>query len=433
MNRKIRRLFSIVGPGVITGAADDDPSGIATYSQTGAQFGYGQLWMMVLMLPMMICVQEMCARIGLTKGKGIAGVLKDHYPRPVLFILVSLMLIANIINLGADLGAMAAAVRLLFPLPFFALVIAFAGISLVLQIYSSYPIYCRYLKWLAISLFAYVLTAFVAPQDWGQVLRNTFVPHIELNFDFLMILVGLLGTTISPYLFFWQASQEVEEGMEAGRVSENPDEQPECGPVPGVTQRHLKTMRLDTIAGMTFSQVAAWFMMITAAGSLHTSGHLDIATAADAARALEPLVHGFPYSGTIAAAIFAIGIIGLGMLAVPTFAGSAAYALSETFGWRFGLTRRPLAAPQFYAVMLIATILGIAIDLLHINPMKALIYTAVINGVTAVPLILFVLLITRDQGIMGRFVNKAWTNAIGWVTLIAMTIASIAMIVSFAR
>ena len=433
MWRKIRRALRIAGPGIITGAADDDPSGIATYSQTGARFGYSQLWAMLLMVPMMIALQEMCARIGIVKGMGIAGVARANYHKSVLYTAVGLMLIANMINLGADIGAMAAAARLIVPLPFFVLAIVFAVLSLGLQITFSYRVYSRYLKWLTISLFAYVLTGFVVSQDWSEVLHATLVPHIELTFGYLMILVGVLGTTISPYLFFWQASEEVEEEEERGGLP--PVERlPRAGPLPSVSPTDIRNMRIDTWSGMIFSQIAAWFIIITAAGSLHKAGMTNIATAADAAKALEPLVHSFPSAGKIAEIIFAVGIVGLGLLAIPTLAGAASYGLAETFGWKVGLFRKPADAPQFYVILAVAMLGGMAIDFAGIDPIKALIFSAIINGVVAVPLILLVILIANNRQIMGKeYANGFWSNLIGWLTLAAMALASIAMLVSLIR
>ena len=417
---------------MVTGAADDDPSGIATYSQTGAQFGYGQLWTIPLMLPMMFAVQEMCARIGIVRGRGIAGVVREFYPKSILYTVVMLMLIANTINLGTDLGGMAAALRLIVPLPYLLLISIFALLSISLEVFVSYHIYSRFLKWMSISLFAYVLTGFIVSQDWLSVLRSTFVPHVEWSFQFLLILVGVLGTTISPYMFFWQASQEVEEEIEQGKLCPQPRVRfPKCGPLPIVSPEDIHDMRVDTWLGMLFSQTATWFIIITAAGALHVHGVTDIATAADAARALEPLVKTFHYAGTIAKTIFAVGIIGLGLLAIPIFAGSASYALAETFNWKEGLYRKPSDAPQFYAVMIIATLIGALINLLGISPMKALIYTAVINGIIAVPLILTVLLISNNPIIMGRYTNPRWVSIFGLFTFLAMGAAGILMFIAW--
>lgn len=426
---EFKRLVRKVGPGLVTGAADDDPSGIATYSQAGAAFGYGLLWAMLIMLPMMISVQDMCGRIGITQGKGLAGVMKDHYPRWLVMGAVGLMVVANVINLGADLGAMAAATRLLVPVRFFLLVLVFAIISLLLQMYLDYSTVARYLKWLSLCLFAYVVTAFMVPQDWGQVLKSTLIPHVEPSFQFLMILVGLLGTTISPYLFFWQPSQVVEESKQSGLVP-RPSRMPKWGPLPTITQEHVKDVRIDTWVGMTLSQATAWFILVTTAGSLHAAGKTDIATAADAAQALAPLVKGFPHAGAVASAIFAVGVVGLGLLAIPTFAGPAGYALADTFGWRSGLARKPRNAPEFYAVMAVATVAGVCLDLLNISPIKALIFSAVVNGVVAVPLILIILRIGSSSLIMGEYRNGRWIKIIGWFSFAAMALAVVAMLFS---
>jgi NRAMP (natural resistance-associated macrophage protein)-like metal ion transporter len=417
---------------VVTGAADDDPSGIATYSQTGARFGYGQLWMILLMLPMMVAVQEICARIGMVSGRGIAGVVREHYPRPILYTVVGLLLIANTINLGTDLGAMAAATRLIVPLPYLLLTAFFALFSVLMELFVSYRVYARFLKWMSLSLIAYVLTGFIVSHDWVEVLHMTIVPHISLTFEYLMLMVAVLGTTISPYLFFWQASQEVEEEIEKGHV---PKERAFLrGEISHENEeREIRDMRIDTWSGMIFSQVAAWFIIVTAAGSLHQAGITDIATAADAAKALDPLVHGFPNAGKIAEGIFALGIIGLGLMAVPIFAGSASYALSETFGWREGLSRKLREAPQFYAVMIISVLTGMAINFFHIDPIRALVYTAVINGVVAVPLILILLLVSSNRSIMGKYTNGLLSKAIGWFTFVVMGAAAVLMFVAWAR
>ncbi len=434
MRTGIRRFLGIVGPGVITGAADDDPSGIATYSQAGAQFGYAQLWTVLPMLPMMIAVQEISARIGIVNGKGIAGVVKDHYPRVVLLIVVILILIANVINLGTDLGAMAAATQLLVPLPYLLLTAVFAVVTVMIQVFVPYRTYRAYLKWLSVSLFAYVLTGFIISGNWAEILRATFIPRISFSFQYLMILTGVLGTTISPYMFFWQASQEVEEEIEKGDVCPITEENPEeCPPKPVVLETDIKTMEIDTWAGMIFSQIATWFIIVTAAGTLHRAGITDVNSAAEAARALEPLVRTFPHSGTIAKTIFAVGIIGLGLIAVPIFAGAASYALAETFGWTEGLGKRPQEAPCFYGVLILATIIGMMINFAGINPIKALVYTAVINGVVAVPLIYIILRIGNNPEIMGRYTSGFWTNLIGWITFAAMGIAAASMIVAWIR
>ena len=429
MWEKAKRFIGILGPGLVTGAADDDPSGIATYSQTGAQFGYNQLWLTPLMLPMMIAIQEVCARMAIVSGRGIAGIVGEYYSRAALYVVVGLLLIANTINLGA----MAAASRLLVPLPSMVLVVFFGLFSIALEVFVSYHTYARYLRYLSISLFAYVLTGFVVTQDWREILARTLVPRVEWSSQFLMIVVAVLGTTISPYMFFWQASQELEEEVERGEWSAPQTRFTRRGPMPKVSAREIRNMRIDTWSGMIFSQVATWFIIVTAAGSLHAGGITDIATAADAARALQPLVHTFPHAGQIAQALFAVGIVGLGLMAVPIFAGSASYALAETFGWREGLFRRPSDAKPFYGVMAAAILVGIAINLVGINPMKALVYTAVINGVVAVPLIFIILLIGSNRRIMGEYTSGFWSNLFGWITFLAMAAAAVLMFATWRR
>lgn len=430
MRKTVGRLLRALGPGMVTGAADDDPSGIATYSQTGAQFGYGQLWTVLVMLPMMVAIQEMCAAIGLVTGKGLASVIKQHYPRVVLYLAVGLLLVANTINLGADLGAMAAATRLLLPLPALVLTIVFALLSIGLEIFISYRIYARVLKWLYLSLVAYVLTGFVVAQDWGAVLRATLIPQVQVDFQFVLIIVAVLGTTISPYMFFWQASEEVEEEIEKGQLPP-PRDTEATSTRPTIGPGDMRHMRLDTWAGMVASQVTSWFIIVTAAGSLHAAGRTDITTAAEAAQALQPLVRTFPHAGEIAQGLFAMGIVGLGLLAVPIFAGSASYALADTFSWQEGLYRTLREAPQFYGVMAAATLAGLGINLVGINPIRALVYAAVINGIVAVPLILLILLVSNNRAVMGSYVNRRWVNVVGWATFVAMGVAALTTLLTW--
>jgi NRAMP (natural resistance-associated macrophage protein)-like metal ion transporter len=427
---QVRRLLGQLGPGLITGAADDDPSGIATYCQTGAQYGYGLLWTMPMMLPMMVAVQETCARIGMVTGRGLAGTIRAEYSRVVLNVAVGLLLVANVINLGADLGAMAAAARLLIPAPYLLLTVLFAVASIALEVLVPYQQYTRYLKWLAVSLFAYILTGLVVHQNWPLVLRDTLVPQVQLGFPFLMILVALLGTTISPYMFFWQASEEVEDEIARGAVPAI-RERRAGRQSPAIGPSDVRRMRADTWGGMAFSQVTSWFIILTTAGSLHAAGLTNITSADQAASALEPLVHTFPHAGTIAKAIFAVGILALGLLAVPVFAASASYAMAETFGWREGLSLTFKQAPQFYGVIILATLAGLAFNLVGINPIQALVVAAVVNGVAAAPLILLILLIGNNRHIMGTYVNGRLTNVVCWGTFAAMVVAAIAMCASW--
>ncbi|WP_240315145.1 NRAMP family divalent metal transporter [Mucilaginibacter pineti] len=412
------KWFTLLGPGLTTGAADDDPSGIATYSQTGAQFGYGQLWTALYMLPFMTAVQEACARIGLVTGKGIAAVVKDHYSKPVLYAVVTLVVIANTINIGADIGAMAAAAQLLIPAPFVILTLLFTVFILVLEIFTNYRTYSKILKWLALALLSYPITVFIVHQPWLTVLKATVTPHIEFNFAYLFIITGVFGTTITPYMFFWQASQEVEEEKAKGLIKNGK---------PQITWQHIKDMRADNTAGMVISEITTWCILLVAATVLHNSGVKDVKNAADAAKALEPLVHSFPNSGFLAKLIFSIGIIGLGLLAVPVLSGSAAYAVSEAFSWNASLNLKLKKAHGFYGVITIATLIGLIINFVGIDPVKALVYTAVLNGVAAVPLLFLIVKIAASEKIMGEYKSGWLSKTLLWFTFIAMGAASMAM------
>lgn len=412
--KKFWKLFTILGPGLTTGAADNDPSGIATYSQTGAQFGYKLLWTAIYMLPFMIAVQEACARIGLVKGKGLAAVIKENYSKGILYTVVSIVVVANTINIGADIGAMAAAAKLLLPLPFVILVLLFTAIILVLEIFTSYQTYSRILKWLALSLLAYPITVLIIAQPWLTILQASLVPDIEFNFSFLLIIVGVLGTTISPYMFFWQTSQEVEEEKERNIVKPSG---------PDGLAKHIKVMRLDNTMGMIISEFTTWSILVVAAGTLHARGITDIGTAADAAKALEPLVHSFPHAGLLAKVIFSIGIIGLGLLAVPVLSGSAAYAVAETFTWNSGLNQKLKHAHGFYGVLTIATIIGLTINFIGINPLKALVYAAVLNGIAAVPLLYIIARISTSERIMGTYRSGVISRLFVWLTFAVMCAA----------
>jgi NRAMP (natural resistance-associated macrophage protein)-like metal ion transporter len=421
--RLIKRVLRILGPGVITGAADDDPSGIATYSQTGAQFGYGQLWTAVFMLPFQTAIQEACARIGAVKGKGITAVIKEHYNKQVLYFVVFLVLIANTINIGADIGAMAEAMRLIIPVNFVILTLFFTAMTLILEIFITYKKYANILKWLCLSLMAYPVTVFIIKAPWLILLKSTFVPHIEFNFQFLFIMTGVLGTTISPYLFFWQASEEVEEERAHHLIKKDGTAH--------ITKRFMRNLRIDNFIGMLFSEIVTWSIIAVGATVLHANGVTDIKTAADAAKALEPLVQTFPNAGYLSKVIFASGIVGLGLLAVPVLAGSAAYALSEALNWRGGLNLKFKKAHGFYGVITIATLIGLCINFVGFDPMKALVYTAVINGVVAVPLIFIIALIAKDEKIMGSYKSGKLSRILVWMTFIGMAISAITMFYTF--
>jgi NRAMP (natural resistance-associated macrophage protein)-like metal ion transporter len=415
---KFWKFFTLLGPGLTTGAADDDPSGIATYSQTGAQFGYGQLWTALYMLPFMAAVQEACARIGLVTGKGIAAVVKERYSRPVLYAVVALVVIANTINIGADIGAMASAAQLLVPVPFVVLTLFFTATILILEIFTNYKVYARILKWLALALLAYPSTVFIVHQPWPTVLKASVVPHFEFSFAFLFIITGVLGTTISPYMFFWEASQEVEEQQEKNHRKDGKS---------NVSWYRIKRMRIDNNAGMIISEITTWCILLVGATVLHNSGVTDVKTAADAAKALEPLVHSFPHAGFLAKLIFSIGIIGLGLLAVPVLSGSAAYAVSEAVNWQASLNFKLKQAHGFYGVITIASLIGLMINFVGIDPVKALVYAAVLNGVAAVPLLFLIAKIARDEKIMGEYKSGNLSNFLLWFTFVAMGAAAIAM------
>lgn len=417
--KKFWKFLTLLGPGLTTGAADDDPSGIATYSQTGAQFGYGQLWTALYMLPFMMAVQEACARIGMVKGKGITAVVKEHYSRKVLYGVVGLVVVANTINIGADIGAMASALQLLIPIPFAVLTLLFTAVMLILEIFTNYKVYSKILKWLAVSLLAYPVTIFIVHQPWSTVLKATVVPHFELNFAFLFIITGVLGTTISPYMFFWQASQEVEEEKEKHLIRSTGK--------PVISQGYIRNMRIDNTTGMLISEVTTWCIILVAATVLHGSGVRNVKTAADAAKALEPLVHSFPHSGYLAKVVFSIGIIGLGLLAVPVLSGSAAYAVSEAFDWNASLNLKLKKAHGFYGVITIATIVGLMINFVGIDPVKALVYAAVLNGVAAVPLLFLIGKIGMSEKIMGEYKSGPLSNILVWSSFIGMGAAAIAM------
>jgi NRAMP (natural resistance-associated macrophage protein)-like metal ion transporter len=422
MKKKIKKFFKIIGPGVITGAADDDPSGIATYSQTGSQFGYGQLWTALLLLPFMTAIQEACARIGAVTGKGIAAVIKENYSKKMLYGAVILVIIANTINIGADLGAMAAATHLVLPINIALLTLFFTALILLLEIFISYKEYAKILKWLTLSLLAYPLTLFLVKEPWFTILKATFIPHIQLSFAFLFIITGVFGTTISPYMFFWQASEEVEEEREKHLIKHNETH---------ITKSFLKSLRIDNFVGMFWSEITTWCIIVVAATVLNANGVTNIATAADAARALEPLVHTFPYAGFLAKFIFAVGVVGLGLLAVPVLSASASYAVAETLNWKESLNLKLKRAHGFYGVITIATVIGLMINFIGIDPIKALVYTAVFNGVAAVPLIFIIGKIARNEKIMGEHKSGNLSNILVWGTFIIMGAAAVAMFFTF--
>jgi NRAMP (natural resistance-associated macrophage protein)-like metal ion transporter len=414
--RRVRRFFAELGPGLITGAADDDPSGISTYSVTGASFGYTPLWTALFSFPLMAAVQLMCARLGMVTGRGLAGVLRRNYSRWVLWGACFLLIVANVFNIGADLGGMAEATEMMTGVSSFVWTPVYAVLIISLLFWTSYRFIARVFKWLTLVLFAYIIAAFLAHPDWSTVLRSTFVPHVEWSSAYLATFVGILGTTISPYLFFWQASQEVEEERKLGRIT--------VGRRKGATEGELRKSRIDVITGMFFSNVVMYFIILTTAATLHANGQTSIETAQQAAEALRPL------AGNGASLLFTLGLIGTGMLAVPVLAGAAAYAVAEARAWRGTLEDKPRLAKKFYAVVAGAMILGLALDYAGFNAVKMLFWSAVLNGVLAPPLIALVVLLTSSKRVMGDHVNPPLLKWLGWVTAAVMAVAAVAMFVT---
>ncbi len=401
-----RGLLSVLGPGLVTGAADDDPSGVGTYSQVGAQFGYGMAWTMFFGFPLLVSIQAICAQIGAVTGRGIAQNLRRHYPRPVLHAVVLMLVVANVINLGADLGAMAESLSLLLPGPSLLYVLLFGVFSVVLEVVMSYQRYSSILKWTTLSLFAYVGVVFVSHVPVAEAVRSTLIPQFTFDKPHAMALVAIFGTTISPYLFFWQAAQEGEE-------QHRRHTKPLCV-APKKAGPELKRIRTDTLVGMGFSHITALFIIVATAATLHAHGITQIDSAAQAAEALRPI------AGNLAFALFALGIIGTGLLAVPVLAGSAAYGVSETFGWVEGLDRKPREAKAFYAVIALATLGGVALNLTGIDPMRALYWAAVVNGLLAPPLMVVTMLIARNPRAMGHLTISKKLAFGGWVSTAVM-------------
>ncbi len=408
-NKGFRRFFKVLGPGLITGASDDDPSGIATYAQTGAVFGYRNLWLTLFSLPFMTAVQQMCGKIGIVTGKGLAGTIRARYGKPILFGVVFLLFLANTVNIGADLGAMAASAKLLLPGHFIFWLVFFTLLVVTLQVLVPYRRYAKILKYLAFSLFAYVFAAFFVHVDWGEVLKGTFLPSFSLSPGFLMNVVAFMGTTISPYLFFWQTSEEVEEEVVKGEIREMGKG------IPKFSRRDIRDMKTDTVVGMFFSNLVSFFIILVSAAALHQNGLADIATADQAAAAL------LPFAGQYAFLLFAAGIVGTGLLSVPVLAGSASYAVSESLGWREGLGKRFRKARAFYGVIILATLLGLVVNLLPIPPFRMLYYAAVLNGIVAPPLLFFILRIANDRKIMSGYVNSRSLNVLGYTVAFLMS------------
>jgi NRAMP (natural resistance-associated macrophage protein)-like metal ion transporter len=418
MITRLQRFLERLGPGLITGAADDDPSGIATYSQAGAQFGFGLLWSVFLTTPLMVGIQVVSARIGCVTGHGIARNIRDHYPRWLLWFIVSALLVANTINIAADLGAMGEALQLVVGGPSHGHALIFGVLAVLMQIFIPYRYLAPILKWLTLTLFAYAGVLIAVDIPWKQLVAATLIPPLELTREYLMLLVAVLGTTISPYLFFWQASQEVEEQRASGGQAALRE--------PGRSARsHLRRIAIDTQFGMVFSNGIAFAIMLTTAVTLHTAGITNIETSAQAAQALRPI------AGNLASLLFAAGIIGTGLLAIPVLAGSAAYAVAEAMQWPIGLGLEPLEGKGFYGIITLATMLGASIDFTPIDPIKALIASAVLNGIIAVPIMALMMRMAVRPDIMGPYVIKRRLHRLGWIATGLMALAVVGMIVSY--
>jgi NRAMP (natural resistance-associated macrophage protein)-like metal ion transporter len=413
----LQRTLKLFDPGLVTGAADDDPSGIATYSSVGAQFGPSMLWTMPLIYPFMAAIQEISARLGRVTGRGIAGNMRRFYPAWMLYVIVALLIIANVINIGADIGAMGAALNLLIGGPVHLYCALFALVSVVLQVRIPYKTYSRILKWLTFSLFAYVGTIFVVQINWAEVVRGTFIPTISLKGEYLAALIAVLGTTISPYLLFWQSGEEVEQ------MESEPKEKP-LRRAPDQAPEQLQRIKIDTYFGMAFSNVIAYFIILTAAATLHTHGKTDINTAAEAAEALRPI------AGPFAAFLFSLGIVGTGLLALPVLGGSAAYVVGEALKWPVGLERKAKEAKAFYSVLAIATLIGLTLNFTKLDPIKALVWAAIINGITAAPVMCFMMLLASHPKIMGRLTLPFYLKILGWLAAGIMALAAAGMLLT---
>jgi len=413
---RLTRALRVLGPGFITGASDDDPSGIGTYSQAGAQLGFGIGWTMLLTFPLMAAIQEISARIGRTTGHGISGILCRHYPSWLLYSVVALLFAANAINIGADLTAMGDAARLLFGGPSLLYIVAFGVFCVACIVFMNYRRYVLVLKWISLSLFAYVAALFASHVSWGEALVGLFIPRLTFTQDYFTTLLAIFGTTISPYLFFWQAAQEAED-VRAVRARKPLTD------APRQALRELGRIRADTVIGMAFSTIISIAIIWTTAATLHSAGTTDIASSTQAAEALRPI------AGDFAFVVFAVGIVGTGLLAVPVLAGSAAYAVGEACRWPVGLSRKPKDAAAFYGVLTLSTVVGILIMLAGFDPIKALYWSAVINGVVAVPVMVVMMLITARESIMGKFVIRGVLRALGWAATAAMALCVLGMVV----
>ncbi len=411
--KKLRYFFRALGPGIVTGASDDDPSGIGTYSAVGAKFGFALLWMALWLLPMMMAVQEVCARIGIVTNKGLSGVLLKHYRKKIVLGIVSILIIANVINIGADLGAMAASLKMLIGGNFYFLAISFAIIIILCEVFIAYHQYVKVLKWLTISVFAYVVTGIIIKPDWSLVWENLFIPHMSFSKEYLFAIVAVFGTTISPYLFFWQASEEVEENKINGFNHKDKK----------ILHGRISQMRTDVSTGMFLANAVFFFIVVTTAQVLFSQGMTNINSAEQAAEALRP------FAGPLAYLLFALGIIGTGLLAIPILAGSGAYALSEIFKWKEGLDLKFSRAKGFYTIITVSVIFGLMLNFFHVNPITALFWAAFLNGVISLPLLIVIMVVGDDKKIMGQETNPRWVRFFGWLSVVFVIVAVLAMLI----
>lgn len=416
----LKQKFASLGPGFITGAADDDPSGIATYSIAGAQFGYKLNWLSLFLTPMMIAIQEMCGRVGMISGMGLAGVIRKYYSKKLLVASITLLFIANTVNIGANLGVMAASIEMIIGLPYIFWLIVVTIFTISMEIFLSYDKYSSYLRLMGLTLLVYGITAVVTKQNWIDVIKYTLIPHLEFNLQYLMTMVGFIGTTISPYLFFWQASEEVEEEIKEGKIKEFE----EC---PVIAEKDIKHMRSQTTLGMIFSNVIAAAIILTTTSTLHLNGITNIETPQQAALALKPL------AGDFAFLLFTFGIIGIGLQSVPILAGGLAYAFAEAFGFKEGLAKKLTEAKAFYTILGLATLFGALINIIGINPIKALYYTAIINGIISVPLIAIIIKLADDARIVGKHKSSKWGRRIAWIAFGFVGISALLMIINLIR
>jgi NRAMP (natural resistance-associated macrophage protein)-like metal ion transporter len=426
--KSFKESLRSLGPGIISGAADDDPSAIATFSQAGAQFGFGLLWTAIFLYPVLLVIQEMCARIGLITGGGLAAAIEKKYRRSsIVYPIAGLLIIANIITIGADIGAISATTNLVLPqVPIIVIIVFYTVFIVAAEILIPYKRYVKMLKYLSIVLFAYAITAIIVGGSWDQIIIASIMPHIEFNSSYLALLVAIFGASLSPYLYFWQTSQEAEEDVDKYNIREIGSSKDK----PKITKKAFGLMKKDVAVGMAFSRSIAWFIIISTAGSLHANGVTDIHTADQAAKAFEPIVKVFPFDGKISKTIFAIGIVGVGLLAIPVMAADCGYILSDVFRWKQGLSRKFNQAKAFYVVISLSVIAGLGINLLNLNLIKALVYANIINGIVAIPILVAIIRIANDKNILGIWINGKISNIIGWCTVAITGVLFISMLLS---